>query len=729
MDKSCTVMKQIQELDQLLEIKLETSFDENKLTNVIPEEKAGRICRVVMSGCGGAYPAAVSMAEAFRRISGIKAVHHPDPMEFTRYYSDFDLSKGFAYDETLVVALGSSEEEQLIREILEKGKEKGCHTLLIRGESDICSYFSAMIALLGLAAYLGKANGHFTAAEEMKLIGDIESYVHVAVKEIETIDEQMFIEAKRLKDFLKFDLVADWSDSGSAQFVEQKLIEYSGVQATHTNSEEWVHISMMNKDPQTIGTMFMITDSSNSYGRIVDTSWGSVKLGRPTIVVSDGKREDFENELTFIALPKAPETYLAPLVNYIPGVLLASHLPVAEDRQKEAVKEQRSSCFEKAYNKFYYQGTFRTQCLDIDALTMIQFDRSVESVKSFICDPVFLKTKKIIPEGCGDSNLVGPAVKKAFDRYLPDIDFEPMEALDLSRYYDYNGQGEETVVIAVSVSGRIFRTNECLTRANHHGMTTIAMTDGKDSECARRAKYLYHTNTPAGDNNAGLRSYFANCLSLIIFAAALAEVRDGKEYLPELRRQMQAYHDAFYSEIEAIDDRMFAVALDYRKQDRNLFEMIADGPLQATARFVAAKFAEVPGDIISVTDSENYRQVNRRQAPAEAYGEMVIIDSRDPNVAHIVESVNAMVREDERKVLLFADKKPEELGITEQVDFCQLPAAAEGFPFLTPLYAYIPASILACYRATTIGEVMFRGGFYLEIFEHSYYSKEVIIDD
>ena len=125
---------------------------------------------------------------------------------------------------------------------------------------------------------------------------------------------------------------------------------------------------------------------------------------------------------------------------------------------------------EKTYNKFYYQGTFRTQCLDVGPLTMIQFDRSVESVKTFINDPVFLKTKKIISEGCGDSNLVGPAVREAFHYYLPDIDFDPMEALELSRYYDYRSQGEETVVIAVSVSGGIPRTNECLTRANHHGL-------------------------------------------------------------------------------------------------------------------------------------------------------------------------------------------------------------------------------------------------------------------
>ena len=382
---------------------------------------------------------------------------------------------------------------------------------------------------------------------------------------------------------------------------------------------------------------------------------------------------------------------------------------------------------QRTYRKVYYQNSFRTQCLDVDPLTMVQFDRSVESVKKFINDPVFLKVKKIIAEGCGDSNLIGPAMKGAFSYYLPEIDFDPMEALDLSRYYDYSDQNEETLIIACSVSGGIYRTNECLSRGNKHGFTTVAMTDRVDSECAKRGKFFYHTNTPAGDNNAGLRTYFANCLSLVVFAAALAEVRDGKEYLPELRKQVEAYHDAFYKEIEAIDDKMFAVALGWKDHKRELFEMIADGPLLHSARFVAAKFAEVPGDICSVIDSENYMHVNSLEYPHEEYGQMAIVDSNDSNVARIAETINFIAKQG-REMLVFSDKEPKELGITEEVDYCHMAVAPKKYSFLTPLYAYIPASILAGYRMTTMGEPMFRGGFDTEIFKHSYFSPEEVLD-
>ena len=50
---------------------------------------------------------------------------------------------------------------------------------------------------------------------------------------------------------------------------------------------------------------------------------------------------------------------------------------------------------QRTYRKVYYQNSFRTQCLDVDPLTMVQFDRSVESVKKFINHPVFLKVKMI----------------------------------------------------------------------------------------------------------------------------------------------------------------------------------------------------------------------------------------------------------------------------------------------------------------------------------------------
>ena len=156
--------------------------------------------------------------------------------------------------------------------------------------------------------------------------------------------------------------------------------------------------------------------------------------------------------------------------------------------------------------------------------------------------------------------------------------------------------------------------------------------------------------------------------------------------------------------------------------------MVADGPLFYSAKFVAAKFAEVPGDICSVIDSENYMHVNSLEYPASDYAQMILINSQDPNVVRIADTVNNIVKRQGRDVLVFADKEPVALGITEKVDYCHMEVAQGEFSFLTSLYAFIPSSILAGYRMTTMGEPMFRGGFDMEIFSHSYFSPEVILD-
>ena len=189
-DYNTPIDRQIRELDELVEIQTEKCFDRNRLESILPYETARSIKRVVMTGCGESFSAAGAIAEAFRRISGIKAIHHPDPMEFTHYYSDFDLTKGYDRKETLVVAIGD-DGSQMIRGILER--EKNCHSVLITNgsdspnkdyaenlfrvgtpegcdTSDLRSYFIRMIALLGLASHLGKANGYFTETQEEELI-------------------------------------------------------------------------------------------------------------------------------------------------------------------------------------------------------------------------------------------------------------------------------------------------------------------------------------------------------------------------------------------------------------------------------------------------------------------------------------------------------------------------------------------------------------------------------
>lgn len=359
-------------------------------------------------------------------------------------------------------------------------------------------------------------------------------------------------------------------------------------------------------------------------------------------------------------------------------------------------------------NKMYFNNGLRMQCLNVEFLSMVQFDRSAASFAALLPVEKIKNAKRIIATGCGDSFLAAAEARGAFAYYLPDLTYETPTGIEAGRYLRMQEQEPDTIVIGISVGGGTARVAEVLGRGRKHGCTTIALTDVPGSRVAASAQYLYHTNTPEGDNISGLRTYYVSMISLYVMAATMAEIRTGNTYLPELRSQVEAYRDAFFSNIMDMDDICFATALAWKQ--KKIFEVTADGPLFYCGKFIAAKFAELSGDVCAVIDSENYFHVNSIMYPGSDIGEMDLIAGFDDNVSRISETVNAQVKRGGRDVIVFSDKTPDELGITEPVTYCPIAVPPATFGFLLPLFAYIPASILASYRATTIGEPFFRGG-------------------
>lgn len=381
---------------------------------------------------------------------------------------------------------------------------------------------------------------------------------------------------------------------------------------------------------------------------------------------------------------------------------------------------------EKYYRKFYFQDSFYAQCMDVDPLTMEQFDRSVEGVRKIMDHPMMKQAKHVIGTGCGDSNIAAFAVKEAFAHYLPEVEYEGVEAIELSRHYEYPEDCGDTMALFISVSGRIYRTIEALLQCRRHGVTTVAITDSPKSRTAAEADILYYENSPKGDNNAGLRTYYVNVMSAIILAAAMAEVRTGKACLAELREQVQRYHDAFFAEIDRIVECCFDTAIHW--MDKKYLGIVGDGPMFWAGKFIQAKVIELSGDACAVIDSENYLHVNILMGPGEEIGELVLINSSDDNVSRIADTVNQMVQRGKREVLVFCDRLPEEIGITEAVRYCPMPASDKGYQFLSQIYAYLPGAIFAGFRHTTIGEPMFRGGMDPTIFIPTYYSPIDVVE-
>lgn len=384
-------------------------------------------------------------------------------------------------------------------------------------------------------------------------------------------------------------------------------------------------------------------------------------------------------------------------------------------------------CDEKYYKKFYFQDSFYAQCMDVDPLTMIQFDRSVEGVRKLMEEPILKTAKHVIGTGCGDSNVAAFVVRSAFAHYLPDVEYEAVEAIELSRHYDFEEDCSETMGLFISVSGGIYRTIEALEQCKRHGVTTVAITDNPESPTAKKADLMLRENTPPGDNNAGLRTYYVNVISTIVLAAAMAEVRTGEPHLQQLREQLQKYHDAFFAELPNIDNACFATAIHW--MDKKYLELTADGPMFWAAKFVQAKVIELSGDACAVIDSENYKHVNSIMGPGEEIGEIVMVNGNDNNLPFIAESINNMVNRNNREVFLLCDKQPEEIGVTVPVRYCYVPMPEKEWNFLAQVYTYLPGSLFAGFRHTTIGEPMFRGGIDPTVFIPTYYSPIEVLEN
>ncbi len=352
-----SVTHQVMDLGDLAGVLAEKCFDLEKLRQMVPEKVGEKIRRVILVGCGDSYSAAGAMQSAFRALSGIRKVNTPDIMDFCGFYTEDELTKSFRKEEVLVAAVSFSGLARRITEALKKAASLGVCSLLITGNPDspggkaadyvfdvktpngcntpgLRSYYASMVGITALGAYLGLCSHAIGEEKFREAKRTVLSYTLDVMKDFDRIDERMFGEALRMKDLTKFEIIADWNEGYSAQFVEQKLIECGGVYCDHTTSEEFAHISLMYREPSTFGTIVMINRGDHSFSRMIDTMRGALGQHRPVLVVTDADPELFEvppdtdasgGKAAVCRIAKAPVQWLSPLMDFVPGALLAGY--------------------------------------------------------------------------------------------------------------------------------------------------------------------------------------------------------------------------------------------------------------------------------------------------------------------------------------------------------------------------------------------------------------------
>lgn len=318
----------------------------------VPGEVLKKIRRVILTGCGDSYFAGIAAVPAFQTYAGafassFKAVRCIDAARYLEYEEGQEES-------TLVVGISASGSPVRVMEALRRANEKGCCTLAVTNVPDsraareakyalivhtppfpepgpgLRNYFASLSALFLLAARMGTEKGTCGAGSEEALCKAILDYTGAYGKAFDGMDSLMFELGERWKDHIGHEVIGDGPLYATAAFIGAKFVEAAGKMTNAVDSENWCHVNYFRHSPEQSGLILVANDGDHNHSRVAETMGQAVKIGRNCLLITDTNGKDYgvPEGVTVCTVPKAPEGYefLAPLLNYIPGTLLAAYV-------------------------------------------------------------------------------------------------------------------------------------------------------------------------------------------------------------------------------------------------------------------------------------------------------------------------------------------------------------------------------------------------------------------
>lgn len=319
---------------------------EPKARKVLTTPEIFNIQRIVLTGCGDSYAAGMATKHAFEMLTGIPTEVVP-AIELSRFYCEKHL--GVDCQNPLVIAVSNSGGVARLSEAVQRAKMHGCFVLGVTGNEESpmgmhCdkilklyippfesapgtrSYAVSVIALLLLAIRFGEVRGKYTMDTAMDMRYDIKNQgalLEELLPDMETICEKV---AEQWKDFDCYDFVGSGFDYATAWFGYCKVLEATGKYAMHINSEEWFHLNFFARNVSKIGTVVVGNTTSPGLSRTKELVHYANVLGRPMVVITDGSKEDFDEEATYIKVPSPKYPISMPITHFAPICLLMGYI-------------------------------------------------------------------------------------------------------------------------------------------------------------------------------------------------------------------------------------------------------------------------------------------------------------------------------------------------------------------------------------------------------------------
>lgn len=335
-----------------------------------------------------------------------------------------------------------------------------------------------------------------------------------------------------------------------------------------------------------------------------------------------------------------------------------------------------------------------------------QFDRLDEQVKSVLNKDEWRSIERLVTTGCGDSHMATVATQWALER-LGGVPTDAATAMRAARY-GLPSMGAlstgKALVIAVSVSGAVSRTQEAAANGKDMGAISVALTGNPESPLGKKAERILDCRIPDFVHAPGVRSYRISLLALWQVAVHMGETRgnlSAKE-ASEYKSQLRALGDAAADTIDLC--RKPAQELASSLASCQHYTFVGDGPNYATALFSAAKILEAIGRDAWGQDTEEWAHL-QYFSHFNPKSPTFVLDADGPGSSRMEEILDPMKRIG-REMTLIA---PAGSALAPLCDH-HLPVTKGVNPMFAPMVNAIPGELFAAYLAEETGEGYF-GGF------------------
>lgn len=320
---------------------------EDKARKVLSFQEIFNIQRVVLTGCGDSYAAAMAAKHVFEMLTGL-LVEVVTAIDLGRYYCEKHM--GVNCQNPLVIAVSNSGSVARISEAVQRARLHGCFVLGITGNLDsplgqnsdrvlkleipeferapgTRSYAVSVMALLLLAIRIGEVKGNYTMDQAMDYRYDMERQGDLLEGLLPEMDKACGKLADAWKDLPCFDFVGAGFDYAAAWFGHAKILEATGRYAMHINSEEWFHLNCFAGSPGRMGTVVVANTTNPGLSRSKDVIRYAKQMGRPLAVITDGTEETFGvPNVVYIQVPSPKYPLNMPVTQFVPVCLLAGYL-------------------------------------------------------------------------------------------------------------------------------------------------------------------------------------------------------------------------------------------------------------------------------------------------------------------------------------------------------------------------------------------------------------------